>query len=126
MCTIVKINPTSFNTLNVLLSKRSLPVKTVARVFNKDPQAKLVAMQNNFAHCIESWLAISVLNLSRPDSPSFWSGLAADLSGSGCFLPNRSEDLIGRFRALLAVPHGGEMKTKIMRPASAEIICNKG
>jgi hypothetical protein len=27
---------------------------------------------------------------------------------------------------LLAVPHGGEMKTKIMRPASAEIICNKG
>ena len=52
MGAIVKINPKSLNALNVLLRKSCLPVKAIARVFHKHPQAKLVAMQNNSAHWI--------------------------------------------------------------------------
>lgn len=69
-----------------------------------------------------SWLAISLLNLSSP-ARSFWSDLSAFRDGTGCLLPNKSDDLTGLSRALLAVPHGGEMKTNAMRPAPALKIC---
>ena len=57
------------------------------------------------------WLANSVLALSKPDNISFWSGLPDVLRGSGCFWPNSKEVLTERSLALLAVPHGGEIKT---------------